>query len=227
MIGQKFNRSTIYNCDCFDLFEKLEDKSVNVVFTSPPYNSQRFKKYDKFSDNYKDYFSFLKSVINECLRVSEKYVILNLQTNYYNKRDVYKIIGEYSDKIQRIVLWVKPNPAPSSLRNRLTNTYEYFLILTNGNTVKCNSIFLKDVIEYPVNAGKSSEHKAAMNKDVCAFFVKEFTNAKDIIFDPFMGTGTTAIVCAENGRRYIGAEIVKEYCDIANERISKAVNVNV
>lgn len=218
-------RNTIYNCDCLELLKEMPDKSVDVTFTSPPYNSKRFKKYDQFDDNFTDYFSFVSKVIEECLRVSKRYAIFNLQANYYNKRDVFKIIGEFSDKIQRIVIWSKQNPAPSSLRNRLTNAHEYFLILSNGEQVKCNSVFCKDVIEFPVNAGKQIGHKAAMNKDVCAFFIKELTKPGELVFDPFMGTGTTAVVCAENERDYLGSEIVKEYCESAIERVRNESNI--
>ena len=214
-------QNTIYNCDCFDLFNDMLPKSVDVVFTSPPYNSKRFKKYGGFEDNYKNYFSFISRVIDESLRVSKKYVIINLQANYYNKKDVYKIIGKYSEKIQRIVVWAKSNPAPSSLRNRLTNAYEYFLILSTDSTVTINSVFAKDIIEYPVNTQKINGHSAVMNKNVCEWFIKEFTKPQEIIFDPFMGAGTTAVVCVEQGRMYLGSEIVKEYCDFANERVNK------
>lgn len=210
----------IHNIDCFDFFNECQDMCFDVVFTSPPYNSKRFQKYAQFKDYYKNYFTFIKQVIDESLRVAKKYVILNLQANYYNKKDVYKIIGEYSDKIQRIVVWSKPNPAPSSLRHRLTNSYEFFLILSK-KTVLCNSVFLRDIFECPVNAHRVHGHCAAMNKTVCEFFIKEFTNPKDIVFDPFMGTGTTAVVCAENDRFFVGTEIVKDYCDYANERVEK------
>lgn len=132
--------NNIYNMDCFEFFEQCKDKYFDVVFTSPPYNSKRFPKYTNFIDNYKNYFEFIKRVIDESMRVAKKYVILNLQANYYNKKEVYKIIGEYSDIIQRIVIWSKPNPAPSSLRHRLTNSYEFFLILSK-DTVQCNSVF--------------------------------------------------------------------------------------
>lgn len=208
----------IYNVDCFEYFEQCQDKCFDVVFTSPPYNSKRFPKYTKFADNYKNYFEFIKQVIDESMRVARKYVILNLQANYYNKKDVYKIIGEYSDKIQRIVIWSKPNPAPSSLRHRLTNSYEFFLILSK-DTVQCNSVFLRDIIEYPVNTSRTNGHSAVMKKEVCEFFIKEFTSPDDKVFDPFVGVGTTAVVCAENNRNFIGTEIVKEYCDYAEERV--------
>ena len=51
------------------------------------------------------------------------------------------------------------------------------------------------------------------------FFIKNFTKENDIILDPFMGTGTTAISCKKYNRNYIGFEIEKKYCDIIDKRI--------
>jgi DNA modification methylase len=53
--------------------------------------------------------------------------------------------------------------------------------------------------------------------------VKTSSKEGGIILDPFMGSGTTAIACINTGRNYIGFELDKHYCDIANERIRKAL----
>lgn len=50
------------------------------------------------------------------------------------------------------------------------------------------------------------------------------TNENDVILDPFMGSGTTAIACKELDRNYIGFELDKDYYDIAQERIDKLIN---
>ena len=57
---------------------------------------------------------------------------------------------------------------------------------------------------------------------ICALtIIKNFTKENDIIYDPFMGTGTTAVVAKSMNRFYIGSEISKEYCDIANKKIKQ------
>ena len=212
-------KNKIYNMDCFELFQKMESDFVDHVFTSPPYNSQRFSKYERFEDKYKDYYLFLERLATECLRVTKRYVIINVQANYYNKESVYRFIGAFSKQIQRIVIWNKSNPAPSSLQNRLTNSYEFFFILSKKETVKCNSHFLNDVITYPINSKKVAGHSAVMNQDVCEFFIREFTQVNELDFDPFIGSGTTAVVCMDNGRNYIGTEIEEKYYEYAVSRI--------
>ena len=208
--------------DCLDVMDDMINNNLkfDCIFTSPPYNSKRFKKYNNFEDKYNCYFTFLKDVTNKMLILSDK-IIFNLQANYYNRNDVYKFIGEYSHNIQRIIIWNKSNPAPSSLRNRLTNAHEYFIVMTNGQSVKTNSVFVRDVIDFPINSKKIKGHNAVMNENVCSFFISEFTKENDNILDPFLGSGTTGITCRKLNRNFTGIEQDDNYFKIATERINK------
>src|SRR5574344_1431285 len=94
----------IYNIDCFVGFKQLEDNSVDYVFTSPPYNRKRNDKYTLYDDKIVDYLSFLRTTIDESMRVSRRQVFINIQSTFYNKKDVYKIIGDYAEKIQQIII---------------------------------------------------------------------------------------------------------------------------
>jgi len=70
------------------------------------------------------------------------------------------------------------------------------------------------------NAGKSgNKHPATFPKQLAKDHITSWSNEGDIIFDPFMGSGTTAIACLGLGRKYIGCEISSEYCKLAEERI--------
>lgn len=208
-----------YNGNCFDLFERLEDNSVDYVFTSPPYNRKRNDKYTYYEDILIDYKAFLINLIEESLRVSKKFVFLNIQTNYYNATDVYALIGEYKDKIKQIIVWEKSNPMPANGFN-ITNSYELFIVLGN-EALKSNFTYTKNIITTSVNSKMPKEHKAVMHPDVADWFIKMFTKENEIILDPCGGVGTTAISCINNNRNYICFELVKEYCDIADKRIKE------
>jgi DNA modification methylase len=210
--------------DCLEVMDDFIKKSIkyDCVFTSPPYNSKRFKKYKNFKDDYNCYYTFLTTVTDKMLKLSDK-VIFNLQANYYNRNDVYKFIGEYSKNIQRIIIWNKSNPAPSSLRNRLTNAHEYFIVMTNGQTIETNSVYVKDVINFPINSKRIKGHSAVMNEDVCRFFISEFTKKEDNVLDVFLGSGTTGIVCYDLERNFTGVEMDEEYFKIAEKRIKEKI----
>jgi site-specific DNA-methyltransferase (adenine-specific)/modification methylase len=69
----------------------------------------------------------------------------------------------------------------------------------------------------------SSEHGAVFPEELVSTILDNFTNEGDVIYDPFMGTGSTAVVCKKLKRKYIGSEISKEYMKVINERL-KGVN---
>ena len=213
----------IYHIDCFDGFKMMEDKSVTHTFTSPPYNRKRNDKYEHHNDVIGDYFGWLCNVIDECLRVSKGFVFFNIMKNYYNKQDVFKLIGKYSEQIVEIIIWEKTNPLPAN-GNNITNAYEFFIVF--GDTpLKSNSTYTKNIISTAVNSDMTNEHKAIMKEDVADWFIKTFTKEGDTILDCFMGAGTTAIVCKYHKRNFIGFEIEKEYVALCEKRIYESLGL--
>ena len=206
--------------DCLELLKGIENKSVDTVFTSPPYNRKRNDKYAFYEDTIDDYFSFLCKFTDDSLRVAKDHTIVNIQKNYYNKSDVFKYIGKYAYEIVEIIVWEKQNPMPASGFN-ITNAYEFFIIMGNKN-LKSNTTYTKNVITTSVNDETSEQHGAVMKKEVADWFIKNFTKESDIVLDPFLGTGTTAVSCIEQNRHYIGFEISEKYLEMADERIEKA-----
>lgn len=208
----------LYNDDCFKIMKEMADKSVDISFTSPPYNRKRNDKYENYDDDIKDYYKFLRDFTDELLRITKKYVFINLQKNYYNKKDIFKYIGKYSDKIVEIIVWEKTNPMPASGFN-ITNAYEFFFVLSDS-ALKSNTTYTKNIISSSVNSNTTlKEHKAVMKQEISDYFIEKFTNVSDIVLDCFMGTGTTGVSCVKLNRNFIGIEIDKKYYEIAKERI--------
>ena len=208
--------------DCLELIKQIDDKSIDIAFTSPPYNRKRNDKYSHYDDIISDYYGFLKNIIDEMRRVFKGHVIVNLQTNYYNKADVYKIIGHYAKEIQQLIVWEKSNPLPANGFN-VTNAYELFLVI-GDKALKANQTYTKNIITTSVNSNMPKNHHAVMKMEVAEWFIKSFTREGDIIIDPFMGIGTTAIVCRENNRHFVGFELSKEYYDMAIENMKGQKN---
>ena len=209
----------IYNGNCFELFQQIQDNEVDYVFTSPPYNRKRNDKYTFYNDQLTDYYGFLLNLTEESRRVAKKYVFLNIQTNYYNMADVYALIGTYRDKIRQIIIWEKSNPMPANGYN-ITNSYEFFIVI-GDNPLKSNFTYTKNIITTSVNSKMPKEHKAVMHPDVADWFIKMFTQEGETILDPCNGIGTTSITCIKNNRNFIGIEISKEYCEIAEKKIAE------
>jgi len=64
-------------------------------------------------------------------------------------------------------------------------------------------------------------HSAAFPIDLPAWFIKLFTQPGDVVLDPFMGSGTTAVAAQDLGRDFVGVEIKEDYCEIAQERLGR------
>lgn len=79
-----------------------------------------------------------------------------------------------------------------------------------------------NIFYYPVGCGRGTGHPAVFPKQLATDQILSWSNPGDIVFDPFAGSGTTAVASVETDRKYLGFEISKEYCNIANNRISKA-----
>tara|TARA_R110000796_G_C14375492_1_gene414591 strand:+ start:37 stop:693 length:657 start_codon:yes stop_codon:yes gene_type:complete len=207
--------------DCFVEMKNIHDQTIDVILTSPPYNRKRNDKYNDHNDIKNDYVSFLEKSINECLRVCKGNIFFNIQKNTYNKKDVHKIIGMFSEYITEVIIWKKSNPMPNP---HLINAYEYILVLSKNNkSLKANKTYTLNHFTTPVFSSNpyKKTHRAVMHPDACRYILSNFTNEFDTVLDPFMGVCTTGVICKELNRYFIGIEMSLEYYNICKERMSK------
>ena len=220
------------NDDCLQVMRNMEDVSVDVVFTSPPYNDsaktqrdvekKRHLKYQNIEYR-DDWYEWQCECIDEMIRVSRKYVMYDIQAILSNKADVYRLIGKYADVIHMILIWYKPNAQPQPYEHRIGNSYEMVIILKakKFDCLHVNSKRYRNVIVQNINSDHtySDKHRALMSQDFANEIIREFTSEGDLILDPFMGLATTGIACINQRRNFIGVEINKEYFDLAEDRL--------
>lgn len=205
----------LINDDCFNI-----NPECDYIFTSPPYNRKRNDKYENYDDTLNDYYGFLDMYVKEKLPTC-KYMFLNIQKNLYNKKDVFKLIGKYSDKIIDIIIWNKSNPMPASGFN-ITNAYEFIIVLSEKEkSLKSNSTYTKNIVTTSVHSSNEYKkiHRAVMKPDLARYILTNFVKRGSVIKDCFMGVGTTGIICKELDLDFIGIELNEEYFNIAKERI--------
>jgi len=212
--------NTIFNEDCMLTMARMEDKSVDITFTSPPYNRKRNDKYEHYEDTIDDFYEFLCLTTREMLRVTKRNVFVNIQKNYYNKEEVFRYIGEFSKEICEIIIWEKSNPLPAS-GSSITNAWEFVLVF--GEPLKSNSTYTKNHILTSVNQETNAIHKAMMNIQVSDWFMEMFAHEGDIVYDPFSGFGTTAVSALKFDCNYLGSEISTEYWELGNNRIQESL----
>jgi DNA modification methylase len=238
----------IYCESNLDTMSRMPDNFVDVVITSPPYNIGKNRlngnfntniNYDKYDDNLDkdEYFLQTKKWIDELLRVTKYHIFWNIQEVSNNKGVISYIMNEYKDNIKEIFIWAKTNTQPSIVETMCGSGYEYIFCISKDNPVSrkfnyCNFNNRKggenichNVIIKPVNSGKENQgHSFAFGDWLPNLFINKFSKEGDLIYDPFMGTGTTAKSAHIYKRNWIGSELSQEYVDLANKRIATYIN---
>lgn len=212
----------IHNIDCFEGMALLDDNSIDYHFTSPPYGRKRNDKY-KFYDDTVDWFELINNTIKESIRIlkDDGFLFLNIQKNYYNKKDYYKILGLWSDYIVETIVWGKNNPMPASGLN-ITNSYEVFIVISpSKKPLKSKNTYTKNMFITNVNSNNKykKEHKAVMNLEASNYIFSNFIKKDALVLDCFAGVGTTFVSCLKNNNSFIGYELSEEYAEIGNKRI--------
>jgi DNA modification methylase len=92
---------------------------------------------------------------------------------------------------------------------------------TNGNITPEFGQRFNDWLLYPENNNNNRKHPATFPEQLAQDHIISWSNEGDLVYDPFMGSGTTAKMAKINNRNYIGSEISKEYCDIIAERLAR------
>lgn len=235
----------LYHGDCLDILKTFKDNSIDCVITSPPYNmglrikgdkyikrtekSKISTKYHNFKDDLTmaEYYDFTKKVLTELLRVSDL-VFYNIQFLTGNKVALFKIIGDFAEKIKDIIIWDKVLAQPAMAENVLNSRFEVILILQNSkpySRVFDTAVFgrgtLNNLWQIKPDKNNNPKHKAIFPKELCSTIISNFTKEGDTILDCFMGTGTTGAVAKELDRNFIGIEIDEEYFTMAKERINQ------
>ncbi len=224
----------MYNEHCLITLSKMQNKSIDLVVTSPPYNmrtrirdgkyvtrekSEHFsKKYKYFDDALPidEFYNLHKNILTELLRVS-KIICYNFQIVTGSKDAFFKIIGDFNIKIKDIIIWDKNTGQPAMHKNILNSVYEMILILEDddrkGRMIQ-NAKFprgkMNNIIRVKKGKKQNKINGAVFPEELIVELIQAFSNKGDLIYDPFMGSGTTAVVCEKLNRRWVGSEIVKE-----------------
>ena len=236
----------IYNDDCLEGMKKIEDNSVDLIITDPPYEhvkgGMKSKKYnvgtwksdsymnEKMSDFKKeDIFNFLDVSITKMKKVNMYIFCSKLQLAHYfdylnkNKKLKYDLLvwdkssddGKYSMKSSKFF---------TQDIEYIIRIYESGVSLNkvwNEERTKSDSRYYMKRQKFKQPKGKHGTMKPV---ELIERFIELSSNENDIVLDPFMGSGTTAIACLNTNRNYIGFELDKKYCELANNRIKEFVS---
>lgn len=213
--------------------------------------NNKYKKdgYSTHNDNmpYDDYLDWMKEVFKECYRVlsNDGRMCVNIGDGKNGKipthSDFIQIMKSIGFMPMTTIIWNKNNTSNrcawgsylSAKAPSFPRPFEYILVFQKSNGLERigESTITKDEWkEYsnglwsfaPEMKQKKIGHPAMFPLELPTRLIKMLTYKHDVILDPFMGVGTTAIACLNNDRKFIGIEIDDKYIEIAKKRIDKA-----
>lgn len=238
----------LINDNCLNTLQEMIDsnKRVDCIITSPPYNlclrvskgkyisrwswkgnlGHFSNKYEGYKDDLplEKYYEFQDEFINKALQVSDL-MFYNIQLVTGNKIPLFKLMGKYAEKIKEIIIWNKGYGQPAMQTGVLNSQYEFIIVFQNSKPYNRSfdySGFARgtETNVWDIKRERNKNIKAGFPTELVRRILKDFVPVGSTILDPYMGSGTTGIVCKEMGYDFIGIELSKEYFDIAEKRIN-------
>lgn len=211
----------IINNDCLSEIKRIQDESIDLVVTDPPYLINYSGQGEKFNkpiqnDNNPD---IIKAVIPEIYRV------LKPNTAFYcfcspNTVEIFKtIIGQYFN-VKNMIIWVKNNWTTGDVYAQYGKQYELIIYANKGRRF-IEGKRLPDVWFFDRIVGNDQTHQNEKPVGLMARMIEKSSKVDDIILDPFMGTGSTLVAASQLQRKAIGMEIEAKYCQIAEQRLKQ------
>ena len=223
----------IYTGDSVELINDIDDESIDLVVTSPPYYNSGHKYQRGTGYHYSfdvgeplyviyDVLENLKNKLKEdgvvCMNLSFSYGETGVMRPFDIINRVRNKIGYF---VNDIIIWHKNNPIP--LQRRLTNAFEFIFVLSKNPIGKYyTKEYTHNVWKFPV-ATSGNGHSAVYPEELSDNCVVNFSKKGDLVLDPFMGSGTTAISAKKHERNFLGFDINPDYVELANKRIKQEV----
>jgi len=199
-------------------------------------------QWDQFK-SFKDYDIFCKEWLSECKRILKDNGSIWVIGTYHNIFRLGYHIQNIGCWILNDVIWRKKNPMPNFKGTRFTNAHETLIWASknkkskytfNYQSLKClnDDLQIRSDWILPICNGNErikkngkKVHSTQKPESLLHRILLASTNKDDFVFDPFLGTGTTAVVAKKLGRRYFGIEKEKKYFETAKERLEKTIKI--
>ena len=232
----KSKKYTLIQGDCSNYLKKIPNHSVDLILTDPPYNIAQYSTGNinlpgRTALN-NDLGEWDLAPIEPTKFVEEFKRIIKPDGNIFVFTS-YNLIGKWHEAFDsefdtfQFFVWHKTNPAPKIYKNGFLNSCEMIACMWNKghkwNFTKQNEMhnFFESPICMQPERLKKPKHPAQKPVKLLEHIIKIASNEGDVVFDPFMGVGSTGVAAITNKRKFIGCEIEKEYFDAAAERIGK------
>jgi len=220
--------------DCREIMRSWPAESVDLLIADPPYNLNQGYPFDNL--NHKEYVEFNRSWLNESYRLLRKGRVGYIFNSQKTMWDFKQVLDSTPFKLIQLLIWHYPNTIPSGKKPKFawTLSYQPIFFVSKGipeldiygrafsaglqrtdvwTFTACQSNFKAD--------GIRKVHVSQKPTKLIEYMILSSTDENDIVLDPFLGSGTTAVACKRLNRCFVGIEIVPSYCEMARRRLSQ------
>lgn len=222
----------LFNADCLKVMRQFKNDSFDLIVTDVPYNTGMNQKSSKnskwlknfFNDSYTEdgYQKLVDESSKEMFRVLKEDKNLYLFINWKEYPRWFFSLKKVGFNIKACIVWDK---VIHGLGSQYKYTHEFIIFASKGKgSIKKPSElskYYKDIWRIQRMNFKDKKHATQKPLRLIELPVKHSTCENDIVLDPFMGSGTTLVAAKKLGRKVVGIELNKEYCDIAVKRIKE------
>ena len=226
--------------DCLEIMKYIPDRSIDLILTDPPYqirwksqielhgrkafyhNYQKLKEFDNI--NIKELYQKIYPEFDRILKETGSILIF-----VRNEKITYAVDEGLKNNLdtKATIFWHKTNPLPQVRKVNYLSSIESILWQSRWFDKKIRFTFnfktqkeMHNFIELPICSGRERTiHPTQKPLKLIEHLIQIHSNESDLILDPFLGSGTTAVAAKRLKRNFIGIEINPEYCKIAEERI--------
>lgn len=223
--------NNIYNNDSMEFMRGLEDNSIDLVVTDPPYkvtargnagNSGGMMK-SKLSMNgriFKHNDVKIEDFIPEIYRVLKEGSHCYIMTNHVNLIEMLNVAKECGFHFIKSLIWDKGNKIMGQC---YMSQFEYILFLRKGKHKKINNRGTSDILSIPNKKQKGEDgknlHDTEKPVELMRILIENSSQEGEVVLDPFVGIGATAVAAKNLNRKYIGIELDENYFNIAKRRL--------
>ncbi|MEK7650453.1 MAG: site-specific DNA-methyltransferase [Patescibacteria group bacterium] len=223
-----------YNISGYDNKKKIGWLQSNQTWVKKKKFTKIDAAWDKFSDD--DYDTFSRAWISEVIRVLKPNGNIIIFGSYHNIYKIGSILQQLDRKLINSIVWYKRNAFPNVTQRMFCESTEHIIWAANETQKKAKNWTFNykdvkalnggvqmrnmwDITTTPASERVHGKHPSQKPIEVLNRLVLGCSNKDDIIIDPFMGSGTLPVVAQINGRRYIGIDSEKDFCDLALKRV--------
>lgn len=232
------SRYSIHHTDCIPFMKTMPDNSVDLILTDPPYNIAQYSTGNinlPGREALNNDIALWDTIDLEPQKLLEDFKRILKPTGNIFAFTSYNLIGKWHEAFDseydtfQFFIWHKTNPAPKIYKNGFLNSCEMVLCMWNKghtwNFTKQNEMhnFFESPICMRPERLSTPKHPAQKPVKLLKHIIEIASNPNDIVFDPFMGVGSTGVAALELGRKFGGCEIDEIYFNASKKRIENSI----